>query len=334
MFACAYHYLNAVTRPGPPIRCVILGGIMTLSPIEHSTTVRLLEPPSGRCSVIIDTDTWNEIDDQFAIIHALMSPELHIETIQAAGFHAAVRNTNSFEHGMELSYDEIQRVLELSPISYDGPVLYGSRQTMTATGGEPVPSDAADNIVSRAMQERDETLYVLALGALTNVASAILMEPRIRERICVVSLGGWPYHVSDFRDFNFIQDLKAAQTVFDSGVAMVHVTGFGVSELLSTTRWEMAQHVNGRGRIGDHLFQIYEEFVEDYPGRGKPIWDIAPVAWLINSDWLKTHIEAASILSDDLRYIKQATRHPMRIVDWLDRSAIFSDFFEKLHRNT
>ena len=77
------------------------------------------------------------------------------------------------------------------------------------------------------MQERDETLYVLALGALTNVASAILTEPRIRERICVVSLGGWPYHVSDFRDFNFIQDLKAAQTVFDSGVAMVHVTGFG-----------------------------------------------------------------------------------------------------------
>ena len=307
---------------------------MTLSPIEHSTTVRLLEPPSGGCSVIIDTDTWNEIDDQFAIIHALMSPELRIETIQAAGFHAAVRNTNSFEHGMELSYDEIKRVLELSPISYDGPVLYGSRQTMTATGGGAVPSDAADNIVSRAMQERDETLYVLALGALTNVASAILMEPRIRERICVVSLGGWPYHVSDFRDFNFIQDLKAAQTVFDSGVAMVHVTGFGVSELLSTTRWEMAQHVKGRGRIGDHLFQIYEEFVEDYPGRGKPIWDIAPVAWLINSDWLKTHIEAASILTDDLRYIRQTTRHPMRIVDWLDRSAIFSDFFEKLHRNT
>ena len=56
-----------------------------------------------------------EIDDQFAIIHALMSPEMRIETIQAAGFHAAVRNTKSFEHGMELSYDEIRRVLELSP---------------------------------------------------------------------------------------------------------------------------------------------------------------------------------------------------------------------------
>lgn len=306
----------------------------TLPPINHATTVRLLEPPAGACGVIIDTDTWNEIDDQFAIIHALMSPELRIETIQAAGFHAEVRNTESFEHGMELSYEEAVRVLELSPVKYDGPVLYGSRQTMTSNDGAPVPSDAADNIVSRAMRERDGTLYILALGSLTNVASAILMEPRIRERICVVALGGWPYHVSDFRDFNFIQDIKAAQTVFDSGVALVHVTGFGVSELLSTTRWEMAEHVKGRGRIGDHLFRIYEDFVADYPGRGKPIWDLAPGAWLLNSDWFKTHVEAAPILNDDLRYIRVSTRHPMRIVDWLDRSAIFSDFFEKLHRNT
>ncbi len=306
----------------------------TLPPIAHATTVSLLEPPDGACSVIIDTDTWNEIDDQFAIIHALMSPEMNIETIQAAGFHAEVRKTESFEHGMELSYDEIQRVLELSPVRYDGPVLYGSRQTITANDGASVPSDAADNIVSRAMQERNETLYVLALGALTNVASAILMEPRIRERICVVALGGWPHHASDFRDFNFRQDMKAAQAVFDSGVALVQVTGFGVSELLSTTRWEMMEHVKGHGRIGDHLFQIYEDFVEDYPGRGKPIWDIAPVAWLLNSDWFRTHVEAAPILSDDLRYIRVATRHPMRIIDWLDRSAIFSDFFEKLRAAT
>ena len=306
----------------------------TLPPIDHATTVRLLEPPDGACSVIIDTDTWNEVDDQFAIIHALMSPEMRIETIQAAGFHAAVRNTNDFEHGMELSYEEILRVLALSPVKYDGPVLRGSRQTMTATGGEPVPSEAAENIVNRAMRERDETLYVLALGALTNVASAILMEPRIRERICVVALGGWPRHASDFHDFNFIQDLRAAQTVFDSGVALVQVTGFGVSELLSTTRWEMMEQVQGYGEIGDYLFQLYEDFVENYPGRGKPIWDLAPGAWLLNAGWFRTHIEPAPILNDELRYVPIATRHPMRVIDWLDRSAIFADFFGKLHAAT
>ena len=305
-----------------------------LPDIAHAVTVGLLEPPSGACSVIIDTDTWNEIDDQFAIIHALLSPQMRIETIQAAGFHAAVRNTQSFEHGMELSYEEIMRVLALSPVGYDGPVLRGSRETLTANGGAPVPSEAADNIVSRAMRERDDTLYVLALGALTNVASAILQEPQIRERICVVALGGWPQHASDFRDFNFIQDIRAAQTVFDSGVALVQVTGFGVSELLSTTRWEMERHLAGRGEIGDYLLKLYDDFVPDYPGRGKPIWDLAPGAWLMNAGWFKTHVDAAPILTDDLRYTRVATRHPMRVVDWLDRSAIFGDFFEKLHSAT
>ena len=236
---------------------------------------------------------------------------------------------------MELSYEEILRVLALSPVKYDGPRAArlsadhdgdGRRTRAKRGGGEHrQPRDAG---------ERDETLYVLALGALTNVASAILMEPRIRERICVVALGGWPRHASDFHDFNFIQDLRAAQTVFDSGVALVQVTGFGVSELLSTTRWEMIEQVQGYGEIGDYLFQLYEDFVEDSPGRGKPIWDLAPGAWLLNADWFRTHIEPAPILNDELRYVPIATRHPMRVIDWLDRSAIFADFFEKLHAAT
>lgn len=307
---------------------------MNLPPIPYPDIARLLDPPSGDCDVVIDTDTYNEIDDQFAIIHALLSDTLNIEAIQAAPFHAAVRKTRSFEHGMELSYDEIERVLDLSPARYDGPVLKGSRQSLTDTDGKPVRSAAADNIVNLALQPRAEPLYVLALGALTNVASAILLEPQIRRRITIVALGGWPHHAAGFPDFNFRQDIRAAQIAFDSGAAMVQVTGFGVSELLRTTRWELLQHLKGRGRIGDFLFERYEEFVQDYPGRSKPIWDLAPGAWLLNSAWLKTHIEAAPILNAHLGYSRDASRHPMRIVDWLDRDAVFGDFFAKLHTAT
>ena len=308
---------------------------MTFPPIDRHRITRLLDPPDGACDVIIDTDTYNEIDDQFALTYALLSPALNITSIQAAPFHAAVRNTTSFEHGMELSYEEIARVLEKSPVPYDGPVLKGSRQSLTDAGGDPVTSAATANIIDRAMARRAETpLYVLALGALTNVASALLKEPRIRERITIIALGGWPYHVSGFHDFNFIQDIKAAQLVFDSGAALVHVTGFGVSELLRTTRWEMREHLQGRGAIGDYLFGIYEEFVQDFPGRSKPIWDLAPVAWLINPVWLKTHIAASPILNDHLGYTHNAESHPIRIVDWLDRDAIFADFFAKLHKAT
>ena len=307
---------------------------MDFPPIPHDLTTRLLQPPDGACDVIIDTDTYNEIDDQFALTYALLSPTLNITSIQAAPFHAAVRNTENFEHGMELSHKEIRNVLAKSPVPYDGPVLKGSRQPITDSGGAPVSSDAASNIIDRAMARSESPLYILALGALTNVASALLQEPRIRDRIAIVALGGWPYHASGFHDFNFIQDIKAAQTVFDSGAALVHVTGFGVSELLRTTRWEMQEHLQGRGEIGDYLFGIYEEFVQDFPGRSKPIWDLAPVAWLINPVWLKTHIAASPILNDHLGYTRDAERHPIRIVDWLDRDAIFADFFAKLHKAT
>ena len=307
---------------------------MTFPPIDRHRIARLLDPPDGACDVIIDTDTYNEIDDQFALTYALLSPTLNITSIQAAPFHAAVRNTESFEHGMRLSHEEIRNVLAKFPIPYDGLVLTGSSKSLTATGGEPVTSAAAANIIDRAMASRDSPLYILALGALTNVASALLLEPRIRERITIIALGGWPYHASGFHDFNFIQDIKAAQTVFDSGAALVHVTGFGVSELLRTTRWEMQEHLQGRGEIGDYLFGIYEEFVQDFPGRSKPIWDLAPVAWLINPVWLKTHIAASPILNDHLGYTRDAERHPIRIVDWLDRDAIFADFFAKLHKAT
>ena len=309
---------------------------MTLPPIDRHRIARLLDPPDGACDVIIDTDAYNEIDDQFALTYALLSPALNITSIQAAPFHAAVRNTESFEHGMELSYDEIRNVIAKSPVRYDGIVLTGSRQSLTATGGDPVTSAAAANIINLAMarRRRGSPLYILALGALTNVASALMLEPRIRERIAIIALGGWPYHASGFHDFNFIQDIKAAQTVFDSGAALVHVTGFGVSELLRTTRWELREHLQGRGAIGDYLFGIYEEFVQDHPGRSKPIWDLAPVAWLINPAWLKTHIAASPILNDHLGYTHNAESHPIRIVDWLDRDAIFTDFFAKLHKAT
>ena len=235
---------------------------------------------------------------------------------------------------MELSYDEINRVLSKSPMRYDGPILRGSPTTMDATGGSPVPSPAADSIAARAMQPRSRPLYILALGALTNVASAILAEPQIRERVCVVALGGWPYHAADFPDFNFRQDIKAAQTLFDSGAALVQVTGFGVSELLRTTRWEMLANVKGRGEIGDCLFNLYEEFVQECPGRSKPIWDLAPGAWLLNADWMKTRIAPSPILNEHLGYTIDPARHPIRIVEWLDRDAVFADFFAKLRAAT
>ncbi len=306
---------------------------MDLPPVDHAALMRLLQPPEGSCEVVIDTDTYNEVDDQFAIVHALLSDRIQVEAIQAAPFHAEVRNTTSHEHGMELSYDEIHRVLERMPVPFEGPVCKGARTTMSATGNA-VSSPAVDNLIQHAMADRARPLYVLALGALTNIASAILQAPEIRTRIVVVALGGWPYHVPGFREFNFSQDLRAAQSVFGCGVPLVHVPGFSVAEMLRTTRWELERFVKGRGAIGDYLYEMYMSFVRDVPGRSKVIWDLAPGAFLMEPDWLRTHVTASPMLGDDLLYAHDPHRHPMRVATWINRDAVYIDFFERLERAT
>ncbi len=47
---------------------------MTFPPIPETTRLERLLPPTGRVRMVLDTDTYNEIDDQFALVHALLSP--------------------------------------------------------------------------------------------------------------------------------------------------------------------------------------------------------------------------------------------------------------------
>jgi hypothetical protein len=85
-----------------------------------------LQPPEGKIQMILDTDTYNEIDDQFAIVYALLSPKrLDVKAIYAAPFYNS-RSTSPAD-GMEKSYEEILRVLAKLGISSDNFVFRGSK---------------------------------------------------------------------------------------------------------------------------------------------------------------------------------------------------------------
>src|SRR5690606_27545025 len=90
--------------------------------------------------------------------------------------------------GMLKSHEEILRLLDLIGMESEGLVFKGSESFME-NANTPVPSTAAEDLIKRALASPD-TLYVLTLGAPTNVASAILMEPKIKDKIKVVWLGG------------------------------------------------------------------------------------------------------------------------------------------------
>ncbi len=90
----------------------------------------------------------------------------------------------------------------------------------------------------------------MAVGAITNIASALLLAPEIVAHIVVVWLGGQPFYWPTAKEFNLQQDVPAAQVVFDSGVPLVHVPCKNVAEHLRTTLPEM-QAYWGKGVGGE-----------------------------------------------------------------------------------
>ena len=278
--------------------------------------------------MVLDTDTYNEIDDQFAVVHALLSRErLDVEAIYAAPFHN--KRSSGPADGMEKSYQEILRLLDMLGVDAGGLAHRGSTAYL-ADPETPCESSAVADLVERASGDDSSPLYVVAIGAITNVASAILTRPEILNHIVVVWLGGHAFHWRDTREFNLMQDILAARVIFDSGVPLVHIPCNGVTTHLHTTVPELEAHVAGRGAIGDYLVGIFKKYHEDHYAWSKVIWDIAPIAWLINDAWVPTELVHSPLVTDQLTWSFDASRHFIRSAYRLDRDAIFRDFFTKI----
>ncbi|NLV63216.1 MAG: nucleoside hydrolase [Clostridiaceae bacterium] len=301
---------------------------MVFPKISNVQLLKRLEPPQGIIHMVLDTDTYNEIDDQFALAYALRSPEkIRLEAIYAAPFHND--RSTSPEDGMEKSYQEILNVLSILNISSEKIVYRGSKGFLKDEN-TPQESQAARDLVKRAMEDRDEPLYVVAIGAITNVASAILLEPKIIEKIVLIWLGGHAFFWQDTKEFNLQQDVYASRLVFNCGVPLVHIPCMGVTTHFVTTIPELECYLMGKSEIGTYLTEIVKGYTNQPFGWSKVIWDVTAIAWLINPDWVPTSIVHSPILTDQVTWSFDTTRHFIRSATYIRRDPIFADLFRKL----
>ena len=307
---------------------------MTVFP-ELSAELRLarLQHPRRRVRIVLDTDTYNEIDDQFALSYAMLSPEeIAVEAIYAAPFHNS-RSTGPGD-GMEKSYAEILRLLDFLGHSAAGFAFRGSTAYLSA---QRVPQDSAAvrDLIDRALASpADDPLYVVAIGAISNVASALLLAPQIIQNIVVIWLGGHHLNWHHAREFNLKQDVPAAQVVLDSGVPLVLVPCLGVASHLLTTQAELEAHLRGSSPLGDYLCQIFKEYRPDSFAASSVIWDIATIAWLIEPDWVPADWVHSPLLSDQATWSVDRTRHWVRAAHFVHRDPIFRDLFRKIQQRT
>ena len=282
--------------------------------------------------IVLDTDTKNEIDDQFAITYALLSKrELQVEAIHAAPFTKTGYPTP--EIGMEASYQEILKVLDKMGLNDQIPVFKGSKAIFSNLN-KPIDSDAARNLIRLAKRGMEEPLYVVSIGAATNVASAILLEPSIIDKIVVVWLGSQPTYWDNPREFNLQNDPLSVMVLFDSGVPLVHVPCKNVAEHLRTVSCEIDEFVGGRGVIGDYLAEIFHEWIRRKKMRSKPLWDLTPVAYVVNPEWVPTVRRVAPKINQDMTWAQpEADRHTCLVAYDVKCDSILMDFFEKLQKN-
>ena len=201
----------------------------------------------------------------------------------------------------------------------------------------PVESDAATFISNLANEYTSENpLYIVSIGAITNVASAILKNPLVKENCVIIWLGGhathWPQAASEF---NMRQDIAAARIVFGCGVPLVQVPCLGVVDHFSTTKYELEHWIKGKNKLCDYLYKHSVEAF-DLIASEKPwsmiIWDVIAVAWLLNDDslFMKDRIINSIIPEYDMRYAADTHEHFIKYVYQIDRDKIFEDLFNTL----
>jgi inosine-uridine nucleoside N-ribohydrolase len=291
-----------------------------------------LEAPQGQIDVVLDTDAYNEIDDQFAIAYLLRAKEkANTLALYAAPFHN--KNSSGPADGMERSYDEIKKMLTL--LGEERPVFRGAERYLPDET-TPVLSDAARDLAARVEDYSPEhPLYVVAIGAITNVASAILLNPRVAENTVVVWLGGQGWDCAYTPEFNMMQDIAASRVIFGCGVPLVHLPAGGVVDVFTAGKYELQHFLHGKNELCDYLCDNVIATADSY-AEGKPwsrvIWDVVAIAWLLNKDsrFMSDMLIPAPIPEYDENYSEDKTRHLIRYVYQVRRDNLFTDLYQKL----
>ncbi len=240
---------------------------------------------------------------------------------------------------MEKSNREILKLLSLDGKEGRIPVFRGSDRYLPDEH-TPVLSDAAADLVRRAeAYPPGNPLYVVSIGAITNIASAVLLNPGIADRITVIWLGGNAPHWPDNLEFNCRQDVAAARIVLGSGVPLILLPCMGVVSAFTTTGPELEYWLRGKNALCDYLVDHTVEAAEEY-AKGKVwsrvIWDVTAVGWLLNDGnrLMLDRLVPTPVPGYDHHYSQDLSRPPCRMVYHIHRDALLADLVQHIAGET
>ncbi|MGP5078762.1 nucleoside hydrolase [Brachybacterium alimentarium] len=280
--------------------------------------------------VIIDTDAKNEADDQFAIVHALLSETLNVRGLIAAHFGESRSRTSMLD-----SRAEIDLLLE----HLDMPTVRVENGAASALPDESTSLDSpgARLIVEEAHRVDAGPLQIAFLGPLTDMAAALLIDPSIAETdTTVIWIGGPGYgqpEPGEGAEFNLRNDIAAANVVFRSGIRIWQVprTGYVMSAVGYA---ELDEKVGGCGPLGDYLVRQLKEWNATWhpePSEHRALGDSPAVGLMLNPQGGLFRTVPAPTFSPEGGLLPGG-RHTVRVCEMFDFRYLLEDFYAKLRR--
>lgn len=282
-------------------------------------------PDSKKKRVIIDTDAKNEVDDQFAIAQAVLSQSLDIRGIVAAHF-----GTERTDTSMQESYEEIRKVLALMNLEDRFRVFKGAGKALE-NERVPIISEGAGFIVEEAMKG-EGPLYIACMGAITNVASAVLMEPDILKKdIKIIWIGGGNYPDGRW-EYNLKNDIHAANVVFKSGIELWQIPR-DVYRMMPVSFAELYQRVYPCGAIGEYLAANVVDFNNadnSRPTEYRILGDSPAVGVMLYEDCGRWKNQKRPYFNPDMTYNYSGDYGDIRVYEDMDSRFILEDLYAKL----
>ena len=279
----------------------------------------------ARIPVVLSTDVGNEIDDQWAITYLLLQPRFEVLGVMSA--HAPTISAPAGQTSYRILVDVVENRLGMSthpPLVEGGSLPLQNSKT-------PRTSPAVRFLVETSRRfTRDHRLTVLMIGAATDVASAILTDPSIVDRVRVVQMG-FPDEKGG-EEFNIANDVHAVQAILDSKVPLVIGPGNVCRASLSLSLDQARAMLATRGAIGAWLWEEYQAWyyravkplrVDDF---SKPwvIWDDIALAYVLGMT--KQHTLPRPSMRDDMTFAQVNTDQTITWITDVDEERMWADF--------
>ena len=299
---------------------------------ETKTMQPLFIPePTKRVRVILNTDAKNEADDQYAIVHTLLTPVFDLHGIIPAHF-GDRRGPGS----LQASHEEVLKLLELMDLKGRIPVHAGASKALPDEK-TPIPSEGSALIIREALKDDARPLHVAFLGPLTDMASALLEAPAIAERnVRVVWIGGEDWPVGGW-EFNLWNDVHAANVVFRSKVELWQIPST-VYKRMAVSYAELEEKVYDKGPLGKYLVEQLVEWNQRYHLRGpiehRSLGDSPAVGVMMDPECGWFEWRPAPEFNAEMNYVHSGRNRPIRVYHAIDQRFILEDFFAKLARFT